>query len=151
MSDDALWDIVYDTSPFGSDEGNTAYHEFIRWRESYPSANLIDCFHWMLEGKLDQYTDELLEDNAIAKVATGDEKAGLIGLNFGTVFTLDATIIATALAQLATEGRIDPEAKPYALVAVPRQLHPTILAGWREHAEERRRLMEASKDAIEAA
>ena len=43
------------------------------------------------------------------------------------MFTLDATIIATALGQLLDEGRIDAEAKPYVRVAIHRQMHPLVV------------------------
>lgn len=151
MSDEALWDCVSDTAPFGSDEGNTAYFEFRRWRVDHPDADLIACFDWILEGKLGEYTDRLLNDTSIAKLAAGDETEALLGLSYPDVFTLDATIIATALAQLADEGRVDPEAKPYVRVALQRQSHPAIVARWKQHAGERQRLLEAAAQAIEAA
>ena len=45
---------------------------------------------------------------AVAKLASGDETEAR-DLGYADAFTLDATIIATALAQLADEGRIDLE------------------------------------------
>jgi hypothetical protein len=52
---------------------------------------------------------------------------------------------------LTDEGRVDPEAKPYARVALRRQLHPAVVAQWKKHADKRRRLLEAAARAIDAA
>ena len=150
MVDEALWDCVSDAAPFGSDEGNTAYFEFRAWRADHPDANLVECIDWILQGKLDRYTEQLLDDDRIAKLVSGDETES-IDLGYADAFTLDATMIATALAQLADEGRVDPEAKPYVRVALRRQLHPTVVAQWQRHADERRRLLEEAARAIEAA
>ena len=99
---------------------------------------------------MDRYTEQLLDDDRIAKLVSGDE-AESIDLGYADAFTLDATMIATALAQLADEGRVDPEAKPYVRVALRRQLHPTVVAQWQRHADERKRLLEAAARAVEAA
>ena len=42
------------------------------------------------------------------------------------MFTLDTTIIASALGQLIDEGTIDAEAKQYVRVAIHRQMHPSV-------------------------
>ena len=151
MADEALWDGVCDAAPFGSDEGVESSHEFVRWRAHFPRANLTRCLDWILQGKLEQFDERLLEEERIEKVAAGDEAAGLLGLNYGDVFTLDATIIATALSQLAVEGRIDPEAKSCVRIALRRQLHPTMIATWRGHADLRRELLEKVSAVIDAA
>src|SRR5690349_7403640 len=73
MADERLWSCVSDAAPFGSDEGNRAYFEFRRWRIAHPNANLIESIDWILQGKLDRYTEQLLEQDRITKVANGDE------------------------------------------------------------------------------
>jgi hypothetical protein len=61
-------------------------------------------------------------------------------------FTLDTTVIATALGQLLDEGRIDAEAKPYVRVAVTRQLHPKIVT-----SNHREKILLAVQRVVEAA
>ena len=151
MADEDLWDCADECAPFGSDEGHEAYFEFQRWRASHPTADLVWCMDWILEGKRAEYDDRLLDDVTLGKVAAGDEAAGLLGLNYGDVFTLDATIIATALGQLVDEGRIDAAAKPFARVAVRRQSHPLLLARWQDWAAHRARLLSAIAAVIESA
>ncbi|HWE97710.1 MAG TPA: hypothetical protein VG269_27390 [Tepidisphaeraceae bacterium] len=151
MSDESLWSCSNDASPFGSDEGSESYSEFLRWRGRNPKANLLECLDWILEGRTNEYNDRLLDEANMAKIAAGDEKGGLIGLNYGDIFTLDATIIATALAQLAEEGRIDPEVKPIVRIALRRQSHPSVLRGWSRHGVERARILQAASTAVESA
>jgi uncharacterized protein YfeS len=151
MTDDILWDCVSDCAPFGSDEGWEAYFEYRRWRAAHPGANLTACIDWVLEGRLNDYTDRLADDDRIAKLVAGDEADALIGLSYPDAFTLDTSIIATALAQLVDEGRIDPEAKPFARIALRRQSHPDVLATWNRRAAERRHALHATADVIEKA
>jgi hypothetical protein len=56
------------------------------------------------------------------------------------IFTIDTTVIATALGQLLDEGHVDVEAKPYVQVAIKRQLHPKILT-----SEHRKNMLLATK------
>ena len=145
-----FFNVESDLAPFGSDEGWEAYQEWREWRAQNPHANLIECISWILKGRVDLYTERLLAHDRIAKVAADcwAEEPGLEGWD---AFTLDATIMATALGQLLDEGRIHPEAKPFARVAVERQSHSKILAGFGEHAAERQRFLAEVKRAIEMA
>jgi uncharacterized protein YfeS len=150
LPDEKFFDSGSDCAPFGSDEGWEAYQEWRRWRKRNPNANLIDCIGWILRDRFDCYTEQLLGDERIARAA-GDDGAQEPGLEGWNAFTLDATIMATALGQLLDEGHIDAEARPCARVAVERQLHPMILATWGEHEAERERLMQAVRKVIDLA
>ncbi len=79
-------------APFGSDEGWDAYYEFRDWRVRHPKAPLTECLAWI--GKEVDYPD---------------------------AFTFDTTVIATVLGQFVDEGRIDADAKPFALRAIERR------------------------------
>ncbi len=92
VMDDALWDCVDEDAPFGSDEGADGYAEYRSWRNENPGASLTACLEWI--GDEADYPDE---------------------------FTYDATIIATVLGQLVSEGRIDAAAKPAAYASIARQ------------------------------
>lgn len=93
VMEDALWDCVDEEAPFGSDEGAEAYEELRCWRDRNPNAPLVECLEWI-----------------------GEESA------YPDTFTFDATIIATVLGQLITEGRIDPDAKQAAYGSISRQM-----------------------------
>jgi uncharacterized protein YfeS len=147
MREDILWDCAYELAPFGSDEGSDAYAEYRSWRAENPTANLIDCIAWILGGRLAEYNFGLTTDAAIEQC---DESAESLG--YSDAFTLDATIIATVLGQLVNEGRIDAEVKPFANVAVARQIHPGVLAQYPEDvAAERRAILQLVQNVIDAA
>lgn len=126
MPEKELWDCADEEAPFGSDEGFEAYHEYRSWRSSHPQDSLVDCLNWIMSGRLDEYDETLLTDERIDADLAEPERAFLS--DSYDVFTLDATVIASALGQLIDEGRIDEEAKPYLRVALGRQLHPRVLS-----------------------
>ncbi|QDV25800.1 molybdate metabolism regulator [Aureliella helgolandensis] len=105
MAEPLFWDCVDESTPFGSDEGSDAYYEWRCWRDENPSASLTDCFDWILNGQLSDYSLAYESENWDS-------------------FTLDATIIATGLGQLMDEGTIDVNAKPLLEIAIQRQRFP---------------------------
>ena len=121
IPDDFFWDCVDELAPFGSDEGNTALSEFREWRLRHPNAPVTDCLVWTIEavGEMPAAAyDESLVQKAIIEKQIHDP-------NFDDqqyIFTLDASVIATAFGQLADEGKIDFDAKPYAALALRRQI-----------------------------
>jgi uncharacterized protein YfeS len=125
MTEAFFWDCTDEEAPFGSDEGHDAYYEFRDWRQRNRKKNLTACLWWIMEGKLKKYNEDLCSDEAIERDLEDPDEAFLA--DSYDMFTLDATVIATALGQLLDEGRIDVEAKPYVRVAVKRQLHPKVV------------------------
>lgn len=144
MPEEALWNCTDEEGPFGSDEGHDAYFEFRRWRAEHPTAPLVDCLSWIMEGKLEGYGSDLFSDRQIERDLASPEDAFLAARY--DVFTLDATVIATGLGQLLDEGRIDAEAKVYLRVAIARQLHPAIVT-----SDHRRDVLLAVKRVVDAA
>jgi uncharacterized protein YfeS len=124
MVESLFWDCVDEGAPFGSDEGSDAYYEWRRWREVNPTAPLTECLSWILDGKLAGYNDALCTDEQIEQDLANPDGAFLA--DHYDMFTLDTTIIATALGQLMDEGTIDASAKPYINIALRRQAHPGI-------------------------
>ena len=132
MREDWFWDCVDEESPFGSDEGNDAYYEFRAWRSEHQSDKLTECLAWIMQPEqLAGYSDALCTDAAIEQAL--DEPQDAFLADSYDMFTLDATVIATALGQLLDEGRIDPEAKAYVHVAIQRQLHPKVVSSAHRH------------------
>ena len=144
MTEEFFWDCVDEEAPFGSDEGSDAYYEFRDWRQRNRKKNLTACLSWIMEGKLKKYTQDLCSDETIERDLEDPDEAFLA--DSYDMFTLDATVIATALGQLLDEGRIDAEAKPYVRVAVKRQLHPKVVT-----SEHRRNVLLAVQRVVDAA
>src|SRR5262245_39883276 len=104
MREEFFWDCVDEEAPFGSDEGNTSYHEFRAWRRKNKKAKLTKCFAWIMQGEeLSDYNETLCTDEIIERDLDAPE-AAFLGEAYD-MFTLDTTIISTALSQLLDEGR----------------------------------------------
>jgi uncharacterized protein YfeS len=148
MTDEVLWDCANELAPFGSDEGADAYAEYRRWRGENPGANLIDCLTWILGPNKAAYNATLTQDSAVR-----DSHKSANEFGYSDAFTLNATIITTVLGQLVDEGRIDPEAKPFARVAIDRQSHLLVLSRYRDEPTiaERRAILRSIQRVIEAA
>lgn len=145
MIEKFFWNCADEEAPFGSDEGWDAYYEFRRWREHHKTENLIECLAWIMNGEnLENYNENICSDETIRRDLENPENAFLA--KSYDIFTLDATVISTALGQLLDEGYIDAEAKPYVQVAIKRQLHPEILT-----SEHRKTILLAAKQVVEAA
>lgn len=144
MLEPFFWDCVDELAPFGSDEGWDAYYEWRRWREDNPSRGLKDCLSWILDGKLDGYNDVLCSDARVEADLESPDNAFLA--DHYDMFTLDTTVIATALGQLMDEGVLDAAARPYVITAITRQLHPRICK-----RDERREILAAVKRVVQAA
>jgi uncharacterized protein YfeS len=145
MTEDFFWDCVDEEAPFGSDEGATAYDEFRHWREQNKTENLTVCLAWIMQNEdLQDYNEKLCSDEVIEQDIENPDQAFLA--DDYDIFTLDTTVIATALGQLLDEGYIDADAKPYVQVAIKRQLNPLILT-----SEHRKNILIAAKRVVEAA
>ncbi len=145
MTEDFFWDCVDEEAPFGSDEAATAYDEFRHWREQNKTENLTVCLAWIMQNEdLQDYNEKLCSDEVIEQDIENPDQAFLA--DDYDIFTLDTTVIATALGQLLDEGYIDADAKPYVQVAIKRQLNPLILT-----SEHRKNILIAAKRVVEAA
>lgn len=145
MPEEFLWDCEDEEAPFGSDEGHTSYYEFRRWRRHNKKKKLTTCLAWIMEGEdLKKYNQELCSNEAIKRDLKNPDDAFLADAY--DMFTLDTTVIATALGQLLDEGRIDKQAKPYVRVAIQRQLHPKVLT-----SKHRKKILLAIQRVVDAA
>ncbi len=122
MVEALFWDCTDEGAPFGSDEGWDAYYEWRRWRRVNRSSSLTDCFNWILGGRLSEYDQNLVYDHRIAEDLANPSTA--LHAEYGDMWTLDTTIIASGLGQLIDEGAIDHDAKPFLHVAIDRQRNP---------------------------
>lgn len=144
MSEKFLWSCTNELAPFGSDEGWDAYYEWRSWRQDYKDMNICYCLNWILSGRIEEYNENLYSDDVIEE-NIAEPNSAFLAEHYDT-FTLDTTIIATVLGQLLDEGKIDLEAKPYALVAINRQSHPKICIN-----DERNNILSAIKRVVESA
>ena len=112
-----------DSILLGCDRGNMARDEFRRWRADNPTAPLTDHFDRILQGQLPSYNQSLTTDAQI--VADTEDPDSAFFAEGMDMYTLDITIIGSALTQLVDEGSIDASAKQHVEIALTRQSHPT--------------------------
>lgn len=125
FGDDTKLLCVLDLGPLNSDSGSDAFSEFLEWREENPSASLGGAMRWVLESFEAEYDASFVSDRVI-KEQLAREDEGDLDFDYD-VYTLDETILTTALAQLITEGGIDDDARPTLAIALARQQHPLVL------------------------
>jgi len=121
LSEDFFWDGTDELAPFGSDEGHTALVEFRKWRKKNKKISVGFCIAWVIESvgefeDYEEYNEENLVDEKIIQQQINDE-------NFDEqhyIYTLDTSVIATALGQLVDEGLIEADYKYYVQVAINR-------------------------------
>ncbi len=120
MVEDFFWNTFADDTPFGSDEGYEGYYSWREWRASNPGANLVEAVSWILENDRQTYLGLATLDDP--QKAFGDSSY-VCGWD---LWTLNITIITTALSQLLDEGTIDAEAKPFVTTATAIERSPHI-------------------------
>jgi uncharacterized protein YfeS len=145
MTEEFFFDCTDEEAPFGSDEGNTAYYEFRGWRKRNKKKNLVACLAWIMQdADLADYNESLCTDKQIKADLANPDDAFMADQY--DMFTLDTTVIGSALGQLMDEGKIDADAKPYVRVAIKRQLHPKVLT-----SDHRKTIMKAVQRVVDAA
>lgn len=133
IPDEFFWDCADELGPFGSDEGDTALDEFREWRREHPDDPVEGCIIWTIEAvgemDVDEYSDGIADEKLVAELMEDDDFD-----DQQYIYTLDISVIATGFGQLADEGRIDPEVKPYLARALARQImYANLSKGW-DHA-----------------
>ena len=121
MTEDFFWDIGDELTPFGSDEGFEALCEFRAWRLEHPDISVGFCIAWIIEsvGEFNDYED-YNEENLVNPEKVLQQMSNPDFDDQQYIFTLDTTIIATALAQLVDEGLIEEDYKYFVQVAINR-------------------------------
>lgn len=127
--EDFFWDNTDESTPFGSDEGDTALGDFRTWRKQNPTTNLSICLDWVIQevGEMspETYLTQIVDRSQIEKQVKDDSFD-----DQQYIYTLDVSIIATVLGQFVDEGKIDKEAQKYIHIALSRQIVWSELQGW---------------------
>ncbi|MDU1892379.1 MAG: hypothetical protein E6767_16965 [Dysgonomonas sp.] len=142
MTDDFLWSASDELSPFGSDEGHTALCEFRRWRKKNKKISVGYCIAWVIES-VGEFTDyeEYDEENLVNEDKVNEQINNPDFDDHQYIFTLDTSVIATALGQLVDEGLIEVEYKYYVQVAINRlRIWASLHKEWKYKDEYIRRL-----------
>lgn len=140
LTDDFFWDEGDENSPFGNDTGADTLAFFREWREDHPKSSPVKFLDQLLQGWEASNDDwDATEPAEVERLLEDDEFS---------LRTRDDAVLAVAFGQLTLEGKIEPEIKCRALVALERQSLPSLLKGWGEHAAERTERLEKMKAAL---
>ena len=129
LTDEFYWDCVDDNSPFGNDTGADTLHFFHDWRVEHPETNAFVFLDELLAGW------EVVNDHW--DVVDSEQARELLKEDAFSLNTRDDAVIALAFGQFALEGRIEPEIKRRALLAMERQALPPLLESQAASASER--------------
>lgn len=142
LTEDFFWSASDELSPFGSDEGYTALCDFRKWRKKNKKVSVGYCIAWVIEsvGEFSDYDDyneeNLVDENKIKSQINNDEFD-----DQQYIFTLDSSVIATALGQLVDEGLIEVDYKYFVQVAINRlRIWANLHEDWNHKDEYVRRL-----------
>ncbi|XXX79820.1 hypothetical protein WMF30_13705 [Sorangium sp. So ce134] len=129
LADPSFWSLTDETAPFGNETAHETLTAFRDFRDEHPKGSPIA----LLDALLARWEVESAHWNAVdaAEVqALGEEDEY-------SLLTRDEAILALAFSQIVTEGRLDPEVRRRALLALARQALPALLSAFEGRALER--------------
>ncbi|KYF51246.1 hypothetical protein BE04_00645, partial [Sorangium cellulosum] len=129
LADPFFWSLTDETAPFGNETAHETLTAFRDFRDEHPKGSPLE----LLDALLARWEVESAHWNAVdaAEVqALGEEDEY-------SLLTRDEAILALAFSQIVTEGRLDPEVRRRALLALARQALPALLSAFEGRALER--------------
>jgi uncharacterized protein YfeS len=122
LTDAFFWDASDPTGPFGGDTAREVLEEFRAFRADEPRGALLELLGELLERwEIADTGWEVVDEPAVLAMGAEDELGLLVR---------DEAIIALAFAQIVDEGRIHPEIRRRAFLALARQALPALLHGF---------------------
>lgn len=129
LTDAFFWDTADPCAPFGDETGREVLEALRDLRDEDPRGSALALL------------DELLDRWEIAKgswdVVGEDEVMALGAEDELGLLVRDEAILALAFGELIVSGRIDPEVRRHAVLALTRQALPALLHGWGERRKKR--------------
>lgn len=118
LSEGFYWDCTDEFSPFGNDDGADTLEAFVEWREEHPRANPLKF--------LEQFLKEWDVKNDYWEVVDASKALALLEQDEFSFTTRDNCLIAVAFGQILVDGKVAPELKRRALLAIERRLLPQV-------------------------
>ena len=129
LTDAFFWDASDPCGPFGDETGLDVLEALRDFRDEEPEGSPIPLLGALLERW--EIADEgwdVVDPGEVQALGEADE----LGL-----LTRDEAILALAFSELIVSGRIDPEVRRRAMLALARQSLPALLAGFGHRARAR--------------
>jgi len=129
LTDDFFWDATDPCGPFGNDTALEVYEALRDLRDDDATASPIPLLDELLERW--EVADEgwdAVEADAVQAIGADDELGLLVR---------DEAILALAFGDLVLTGRVHPEARRRAMLALSRQALPALLHGFGDRMKAR--------------
>jgi uncharacterized protein YfeS len=134
LKDAFFWSLTDDASPFGNESAQATLTAFRAYRDDHPGESPLGLLDELLaRWEVEDAHWDALDPDEVQSIGAEDEY-GLL--------TRDEVIIALAFSQLITDGKLAPELRRRALLAIRRQTLPALLHAWGARATERAERLE---------
>jgi uncharacterized protein YfeS len=129
LADAFFWDASDPTGPFGDETGQEVLEAFRAFRDEEPRGDPLALLGELLETwEVADGSWDVVDSGEVQALGADDELGLLVR---------DEAIVALAFAQIVVEGRVDPEVRRRALLALVRQGLPALIHGWGDRAHTR--------------
>ena len=126
LADAFFWDPSDPCSPFGNETGQEVLEAFRDFRVEEPRGNPLALLGDLLaRWEVADEAWDVVEPDEVQAIGADDELGLLLR---------DEVVIALAFAQIVVDGRVEPEVRRRALVALTRQSLPALIHGWGDSA-----------------
>lgn len=124
-----FWDASDPCSPFGNETGQEVLEAFRDFRVEEPRGNPLALLGELLaRWEVADEAWDVVEPDEVQAIGADDELGLLLR---------DEVVLALAFAQIVVEGRVEPEVRRRALLALTRQSLPALIHGWSDRARMR--------------
>jgi uncharacterized protein YfeS len=140
LTDAFFWDAADLGSPLGGDTGGDVLEALRDAREADPRGKVLKVLDEVLaRWEVANDSWDVVSEREVQAIGEEDEFS---------LLTRDEAVLALAFAQIVVEGRIDPEVRRRALLALTRQALPALLHGWGDKRLERALRVERMREIL---
>jgi len=140
LTDAFFWDGNDLGAPLGGDTGRDVLEALRDAREADPRGNILVVLDEILAGwEVANDSWDVVRESEVQTIGEDDELS---------LLTRDEAILALAFAQIVVDGRVDPEVRRRALLALTRQALPALLHGWGDKRLERALRVERMREIL---
>jgi uncharacterized protein YfeS len=142
LADAFFWDQADPCAPFGDETGREVLEAFRDFRVEEPRGDPLALLAELLERwEVADASWEAVDADEVQALGADDELGLLVR---------DEAILALAFGQIIVEGRVDPEVRRRALLALVRQSLPALIHGWGDLARTRTARVERMRAVLSA-
>jgi uncharacterized protein YfeS len=129
LTDAFFWDTTDACAPFGDETGREVLEALRDLRDEDPRGDALALLDELLDRwEIARGSWDVVEEAEVMALGADDELGLLVR---------DEAILALAFGELIVSGRVEPEVRRRAVLALTRQALPALLHGWGEQRKKR--------------